>query len=356
MDQTNTPVTILGCMSGTSLDGLDLCLCSFTKQKNGLSYTIKKSTTVNYPQKLSDKLATAQHLNTIDFLLFSNEYGRFIGNACREFMQNETTNYYIASHGHTIFHQPDKQFTCQIGAGASIAAESRADTICDFRSTDIALQGQGAPLVPVGDILLFSPFDYCLNIGGFANCTQTKTAIAFDICAANYVLNALTQKLGHEFDKDGNIAKSATIKADLLNTLDTLPFYQQNPPKSLGREWVETEIFPTLEKFNYSTEDTIATYTEHIAIQIAKQLKAKTKTLITGGGALNSYLVSRIQEHSPSTISIPSQEIINYKEALIFALLGYLYLSGENNALASVTGATMSSIGGCLYKAPSNLV
>jgi len=353
MDLEKSRLNFLGCMSGTSLDGLDLCLCSFFEEGGAVEYKVYGVKTIGYPKELERKLKDAHELGVAEFLRFSNEYGRFIGNECKIFMRNFEMPYTIASHGHTVFHQPFNQFTFQIGAGASIAVASGADTLCDFRSIDVALDGQGAPLVPIGDKLLFGEYDYCLNIGGFANCTNNATGTAFDICASNFVLNALTRLLKKPYDKGGEIAKSANVDQDLLGLLNNLPYYGEVAPKSLGREWVENELWKLIDRANLSIEDKIATYTEHIAIQIAKLLGNPSRVIVTGGGALNDYLISRLTHYSSSEIIVPDETIVNFKEALIFAFLGYLYVMDKENCLSMSTGAFCSSVGGCLYKAPS---
>ncbi len=349
---------ILGLMSGTSLDGLDLCLCNFWSKNNELKYSIEATTTIEYPLDLLEKLKNCHKFSAEQLLILHNEYGRYCGNIINDFLKDKNRPDIIASHGHTIFHQPENMFTFQIGSGASIMAECGIDTICDFRTSDVAFKGQGAPLVPIGDKLLFGNFDYCLNIGGFANISSKhgSQSIAFDICPANFVLNELTMQLGKPYDEDGQIARHSSVDIELLNTLNRLEYYHLAPPKSLGREWAEKEIFPLLNNAGLSNEMLIATYTEHIAVQISANIsKSDTdvRMIATGGGAHNSFLLERISAHSNIEICKISDQIIDFKEALIFALLGYLYMNSQNNCLSEITGASISCIGGALYKAPS---
>jgi anhydro-N-acetylmuramic acid kinase len=257
----------------------------------------------------------------------------------------------IASHGHTIFHEPQKRIMFQIGDGAAIAAETGIDTVSDFRRLDIMLGGQGAPLVPIGDRLLFGDYDYCLNIGGFSNISFEKDGkrIAFDISPVNYVINHYSRQIGLEFDKDGEIAKKGKVDQKLLDELNALPYYNQDGPKSLGREWVEKIIYPMLESKGMKLEDMLRTYYEHAAMQIAKVAK-NGKMLITGGGAFNKFLIERIDALTGCETVIPEKQIIDYKEALIFAFLGALYMADEASCLASVTGAKCDNIGGMLFK------
>lgn len=348
---------ILGLMSGTSLDGLDLCLCAFSASGGQLSYTIEAADTVAYPAELADKLRRCHQLPAEQFLLLHNEYGRYCGDLCRAFLQGRLRPDAIASHGHTVFHQPGNMFTFQIGAGASIMAQSGIDTICDFRTSDVAFGGQGAPLVPIGDKLLFGNYDYCLNIGGFANISSALNlqSVAYDICAANFILNDLAAQLGLPFDDGGNIARSNAPDLELLNQLNKLDFYKLPAPKSLGREWAEQEVLPLLRSNGLDVSVLIATYTEHIAQQIALCIAndgVRAKMIVTGGGAHNSFLLERVAAHSSVQICTVTEQIINYKEALIFGLLGYLYLQGQNNCLPEITGASVPCIGGAMYKAP----
>lgn len=354
--QTQT-TRILGLMSGTSLDGLDLCLCSFFSSNGKLNFKIEATETVAYPESLVSQLRQCHHYSAEQFLMLNNEYGRYCGDICKNFLSEKPKPTAIASHGHTVFHQPDKMFTYQIGSGASIMAQSGIDTICDFRTSDVAFGGQGAPLVPIGDKLLFSDYDYCLNIGGFANISnsQKDKSVAYDICAANFILNELAGRLGLPYDEGGCIARNTLCDQELLGSLNQLEFYSLAAPKSLGREWAEKVIFPMLNDSGLRTDVLIATYTEHIAIQIARCIRfsnAKPKLIVTGGGAHNHYLIERIALHTDVQICTVTEQIINFKEALIFALLGYLYLVGQNNCLSEITGASVSCIGGTMYKAP----
>ena len=345
-------------MSGTSLDGLDLCCCRFRFADNRWHFSIEAADTVAYPNDIKEKLSTAQNMAALPFALFHKDYGKYIGETCRRFMQqNRLSPDIIASHGHTIFHQPDRQFTFQTGCGANIAAETGIPAICDFRSTDVALGGQGAPLVPVGDRHLFADYDYCLNLGGFANISyeQGGQRVAYDICPVNYVLNHYSRSAGKEYDDNGQMAARGTVSEELLNSLHKLNFYHQEGPKSLGREWVEREVIPTMEQYAISINDKLRTFCEHAAQQIAKHCRLKTeenkitRMLTTGGGIHNTFLRARIAANTDAEIVVPDAQIINYKEALIFAFLGVLYVCNQINCLSSVTGAVRSSIGGAMY-------
>ncbi|HNW90231.1 MAG TPA: anhydro-N-acetylmuramic acid kinase [Bacteroidales bacterium] len=346
---------IIGAMSGTSLDGLDVAFCRFVYSNKKWSYHIIKATTYKYPESWRSKLSQAAFLSALEFSFLHNEYGRYCGRLVKKFItENKFKPDFICSHGHTIFHQPEKQLTVQIGSGASMAAETGLATLCDFRASDVALQGQGAPLVPIGDELLFSDYDICLNIGGISNLSFCKNSkrIAFDVSPANMVLNYLAGKAGKAFDAGGKMASEGKISKTLLDQLNKLEFYKIKPPKSLGREWLEKVFIPVLESHTkVALNDLLRTCTEHIAEQIAIQISKTTakKVLVTGGGAFNKYLITLISQRCRAEIVLPEKEIIEYKEALIFAFLGVLRMRNENNCLKSVTGARKDNCGGAIY-------
>ena len=304
---------------------------------------------------MKKKLASLMLSNAEGYAAFDANFGIYSGEQVKLFHDNYKIKAdLIASHGHTIFHQPEKGFTSQIGNGAYIYAKSGIPTVSDFRSLDVALGGQGAPLVPIGDKLLFSEYDYCLNLGGIANISFDKLGkrIAGDICPANIVLNKLAEEKGKSYDKDGLFAARGCVDFKLLKNLNNLSYYKKSFPKSLGREWIDDKIFPLLDKTSLSTEDKLATVSEHIAIQIAQMVdyKRTSKLLVTGGGAFNTDLINRITSHgSKVKVVVPNPLIVSYKEALIFAFLGLKRILGESNALASVTGASKDSVGGALY-------
>jgi anhydro-N-acetylmuramic acid kinase len=340
----------LGIMSGTSLDGIDLAFCRFN-YSGKWNYEIENAQTIPYSSEWTSRLINASTLNAEDFLLLHNEYGRYIGTLVNEFIIGKSAPDLICSHGHTIFHQPDKMFTFQIGNGASIAASTGITTISDFRTMDVALGGQGAPLVPIGDKLLFSDYAYCINLGGFANISYDLNGrrIAYDICPVNIVLNDIARKKNLSFDKDGELGASGNVNEQLLKALNSLEYYRQNWPKSLGREWVEKNIVPLLANSDLSIEDQAATYYEHISDQISQTIVPPEKVLFTGGGSMNKYLTERIRTKVKCKIIIPDEKLINFKEALIFAFLGVLSYKGQINCLASVTGANADSIAGTIF-------
>ncbi len=353
-------IQVIGLMSGTSLDGLDVCCCTFHCEEGKWTFVIDCAKGYEYPDELKRKLGTeAQQMNALDFITLHSAYGKYLGQRVNDFIREyKVYPDIIASHGHTIFHEPQKKVMFQIGDGAAIAAETRIPTVSDFRRLDIMLGGQGAPLVPIGDRLLFSDYDYCLNIGGFSNISfeQNGQRIAFDISPVNYVINHYCRGIGLEFDRDGAIARRGEICQNLLDELNKMKFYQQEGPKSLGREWVETLVYPLLEKHGLSMENMLRTFYEHVAYQIARVIIANPtknqegKLLITGGGAFNKFLVERIEGLCPCRVIIPDRLTIEYKEALIFAFLGALYMAEEPSCLASVTGAPIDNIGGMLFK------
>ena len=222
---------------------------------------------------------------------------------------------FIASHGHTIFHKPEEKYTLQIGCGKEIASTTKTKVVNDFRTQDVALGGQGAPLVPIGDKLLFSEFDYCLNLGGFANISYEEEGIrkAYDICPANIVLNHYCNLIEKKYDDKGELAASGEINLQLLEKLNADPFYKLRYPKSLGFEFVVSNVFPEIEKFQLKIQDILRTFVEHIALQISLEIKPlgenfkKATLLITGGGVYNEFLMSRIGSLSKVDIKIPEK-------------------------------------------------
>lgn len=344
---------VIGLMSGTSLDGLDIALCEFEAHDNTFNYSILQAKTINYSQQWKEKLTNVKNTSAEQYFKLNAEYGKFVAENINVFLKGlvEIPDA-IASHGHTIFHQPQFGFSSQIGCGATIAAHTGFTTVCDFRSLDVANGGQGAPLVPIGDKLLFGKHDACLNIGGIANISfndKNGNRIAYDICEANMLLNYLAEKTGKDYDKGGELATSGNINTELLNKLNCLSYYSQTGARSIGREWFENTILPLIENNGIDIKDLLATSTEHIAQIIANDLTDKKNVLVTGGGAFNSFLMERIKSKTSCEIIIPDAETINFKEALIFAFLGYLRLNEKVNTLSSVTGAKSDSIGGAVY-------
>lgn len=343
----------IGLMSGSSLDGVDLALVNFNYENGKYEFNILRTNTLPYSDKWEQKLSEAFHQKPEDLTDLDKEYGEYLGKQVLQFMQEDNvTPDFVASHGHTIFHKPEQHYTLQIGDGQELAKSCGVTVINDFRTEDVLKGGQGAPLVPIGDKLLFSDYEVCLNIGGIANVSYDENGdrIAYDICIANQALNYLANQEGLKYDEDGLLARSGKIEGSLLEKLNTHSFFRQKAPKSLGREFFETEQKKLLKDLR--TNDLLATFTEHIAIQIGKSLShlPEGKLLITGGGALNKHLVERIQHHTKHHIVIPDRQIVEYKEALIFAFLGLLKLEGKANLLSSVTGAASDSCSGRIWK------
>lgn len=341
----------LGLMSGTSLDGLDICYVKFQKRQSW-SFEILNAETLPYPTIWKEKLKNAPSISSEDLLALNSDFGFYLAEKSQDFISKHQIKNLdiIASHGHTIFHQPERKFTLQIGDGRAIKIINNIRTVYDFRSQDVLLGGSGAPFVPIGDLLLFHEYDACVNLGGFSNISfqENGKRIGFDICPVNIILNQYSQKLGFDFDDKGNLAQKGKIDQNLLSQFNNLGFYQKNHPKSLGFEWCETNILPLLQNFEAST--VLATFTEHIAEQISVVINKKglKKVLFTGGGAYNAFLIEKIKSKTKAEIIIPENKIVEFKEALIFAFMGILRLIDENNVLASVTGASHDHCTGIL--------
>ncbi len=352
---------IIGLMSGTSMDGLDIAHVRFEKNKSDeWSYLLLNSETFEYSNELISKLTNATLINVPSFLKLNKELGQTFGDLINQFLhkyQIEKTKIdAIASHGHTTFHQPQNGFTSQIGCGSTISFITGIPVINDFRSKDVIAGGQGAPLVPIGDLLLFNKTaDSFLNIGGISNISfkVNNQMIAFDICPGNLPMNKLVQSKGMNYDKNGELAKSGEINFFLLDLLNRLEYYEQHHPKSLGTEWLENSFYPLI-KFDKDIENNLRTVIEHVSFQIASTLNQNNlkSVFITGGGAKNGFLIERLKHYFKGQVIIPEEQIVDFKEAIIFSFLGALYLDKKTNTLSSVTGASKNVIGG-VYHVPN---
>ncbi|MES2799208.1 MAG: anhydro-N-acetylmuramic acid kinase [Bacteroidota bacterium] len=349
---------ILGLMSGTSLDGLDIAHVRFEKTKDDvIKFTLINSKQYDIPKEILNQLLEINTVSATSIYLLDTEIGKHYANCINNFLQEFKIDRKdidaIASHGQTIFHQPEKGYTVQIGNGEQIAAMTQIPVINDFRTKDIIFGGQGAPLVPIGDFDLFSDVaESFLNIGGFCNISfkTNNEIVAFDICPGNLPLNKLAQVKGLNYDKNGDLAKTGEINFYLLDLLNDLKFYEKTNPKSLGTEWLEEQFYPCL-KFDKEIENNLRTVVEHIAYQIYSVLKSNaiSSVLVSGGGTKNQFLIDRIRHYFKGDVIIPSEDIIDFKEAIIFAYLGVLYLEGKPNNVPSVTGASKSVVGGVLH-------
>ena len=352
----------IGIMSGSSLDGLDIAFVTFTETGGKWEFEMMAVDCIKYDQQLAQKLQTATTLSALEYHLLHVSFGHYIGQQINAFIEHYELQHkihLIASHGHTTFHLPACKMTAQLGDGAAIAAETQLPVVSDLRAMDIAFGGQGAPIVPKGEQLLFPGYNYSLNLGGIANISINNNGqfIGFDICAANRVLNMLAEEAGKKYDADGKMAASGDVNSILLTTLNEINYYQQPFPKSLANSFGTDIVYPIIKNAKLSTADALRTYTEHICLQIKnvvgmQVLSGERKMLVTGGGAFNTVLISRLSYLLAAigvTVIVPDEKLVAYKEALIMALLGILRWREEANVLPSVTGATKASIGGALW-------
>lgn len=349
----------IGLMSGSSLDGLDIVFVEFVENAGKWQYEILAADCYVYDAEWVARLKNATQLVARDYQLLHTEYGHYLGQQVNRFIEENSLQYkvgLIASHGHTTFHEPANKMTGQIGDGAAIAAVTQLPVVSDLRALDVAFGGQGAPIVPIGEKHLFSGYDYFLNIGGIANISvNAENYIAYDICAANRVLNMLAQDAGKTYDASGEIARSGIVIDDLLSNLNALDYYQLPFPKSLANSFGIETVYPLLKMFDGSVSDLLRTYTEHVALKIAEAVTnygEEKKLLATGGGALNTFLIERLQHYLNEknvVVEVPDEKLVNYKEALIMALIGVLRWREEYNVISTVTGATRASIGGALW-------
>ncbi|MBK9318685.1 MAG: anhydro-N-acetylmuramic acid kinase [Bacteroidetes bacterium] len=352
-DESNK-ITVIGLMSGTSLDGVDLAACSFENVENRWTYELSKAETIPYSSEWENKLRHLQEAPAPLVFETHAALGRMYGEMINAFAHHLPQKPdLIASHGHTLFHRPDLDYTTQIGCGAHIAAVTGIDTVCDFRSKDVALGGQGAPLVPVGDHYLFSDYDACINLGGIANISMIaeNRRIAFDISPVNMALNVLANREGLPYDDRGKLAASGEVIPEKLKAMNDLEFYKIKGAKSIGREWFEKHFLPIIQ--NGKTADLCRTVCEHIADQhtlALQSLPEQAKILVTGGGAFNTFLVERISEKSKKQLHVPKKELVQFKEAIVFAFLGVLNYWGRVNVFDSATGSVKQHVGGAFYR------
>ena len=359
---------VIGLMSGSSLDGLDIVYAEFHENAGKWNYEILNADCYSYNDEWINRLKNAVSLPAFDYQLLHADYGHYLGQQVNKFIEKNKLQYNVAlisSHGHTSFHLPSKKMTAQLGDGAAIAAETRLPVVTDLRALDIALGGQGAPIVPIGEKLLLGDYDFFLNLGGIANISANSSIssayIAFDVCPANRILNMLANDLGKEYDNDGEIATSGKININLLEKLNAMDYYKLPYPKSLANDFGTDIIYPVIKNAAIETKDALRTYIEHIVIQIKNAIISLNsppaggnggKLLVTGGGAFNTFLITRLRDNLKETsieIIIPDNRLVNYKEALIMALIGILRWRQEYNVLSSVTGAARDSIGGALW-------
>lgn len=345
------------------MDGLDIAYVQLEEVRGHWSFKIEQAECLHYSDKWVEALRTAADINVSDFLKLNTAYGRYIGESINDFIDKYNLGHkvhFIASHGHTIFHDPANNTTGQIGDGATIAAVTGLPVISDLRAIDVALGGQGAPIVPVGDKLLFSEHDYLLNIGGIANITvkQDEKVLAYDVCPANRVLNGLAQREGKLMDEGGAMAAQGSLLVSTLDHLNKQDYYDQLPPKSLSNEAADTLGFPLLLESNYTNNDRLHTMVHHIADQVTRAVKQyphgkeQATLLVTGGGAFNTFLVAELGNHLQHlnvTVVVPDANVVKFKEALVMALIGTLRWREEVNVLSSVTGASRDSVGGALW-------
>ncbi len=349
-------------MSGSSLDGLDVAHVHFKLEREPfgiIDWELIEGTTFPFSESWQKRLADLPHASGKELTQTDRAFGHYMADILTAFPPLSTSRIdFIASHGHTVFHYPESKFTLQIGSGAAIAALTRLPVICDFRSTDVALGGQGAPIAPLADKYLFPEYHYFLNIGGIANVSiKSEDFLAFDVVPANQVLNYLSGLIGKKYDDKGEIARSGSLNTSLLEVLNQIDYLELSPPKSIDNQWIKEVILPIFDQYNCSTADKLRTICEWIALQIGIQLrrtKVSNKTgkmLVTGGGAYNTFLIERLKTHLPQNISleIPSPEIIEFKEAVLMALMGVFRWEKQVNCLSSVTGSERGSVGGCVY-------
>ena len=346
---------VLGVMSGTSCDGLDLALCKFefSDLYKQWEFETNCAATIEYSNAWKRKLKNAINVTGLDLTLLDLELGEFISREVIKFLKGQDLiPDFVACHGHTIFHQPENGITLQIGNAQKIAALTGIPVVNDFRTKDIVYGGQGAPLVPLGDQLLFSEYDACLNLGGIANTSFESNGrrLAYDVCPMNLLMNHIANKSGLEYDENGELGSSGIVNDNLKFQLDSLSYYKKPFPKSLSLEYIIKNVYPLLDRSGLDTSVLMATSIAHIAekinLDLEKTIGIEKTVLVTGGGTHNQHFIKELKKSSKNSFVTPSHELIDFKEALVFAFLGVLRWRSEINILSSVTGAEKDSIGG----------
>lgn len=363
----------LGLMSGSSLDGLDIAYCHFEveKENNGQLYVhdwkILAAETIGFSEAWQARLGQLPTQTALSFAKTHTYLGHYFGDMVNDFMNRyQIEPDFIATHGHTIFHDPMGRMTIQIGDGSAMAAKTGFPVISNFRNQDIAIDGQGAPVAPIIDKYLLPGHDFYLNLGGIANITTVlpHKMVAFDICPANQLLNALANRLNLEYDEGGQIAAAGQVLDDLLKEMNRADFYKIAYPKSLDNAWSQTAILSKIADEPTAIPNQLSTFVEHIAYQIAfaiKQVIRKEKIekkqlslLATGGGAFNAYLMERLQYHCNLVgnieVVLPNSDIIQFKEAALMAWMGVMRVENVPNVLQTVTGAKRDTINGAIHQ------
>ncbi|TAD84805.1 MAG: anhydro-N-acetylmuramic acid kinase [Bacteroidetes bacterium] len=362
----------IGIMSGSSLDGLDVAYVEFDENRGQWTYDVVAAECMPYSPHWEEALRHATALSALDYLRLHVRYGHYLGEAVNQFIARHGLEHrvqLIASHGHTSFHEPANQLTAQLGDGAAIAAVTGINVVSDLRAMDMALGGQGAPIVPMGEALLLSKYPLLLNLGGIANLTATmqaqpdgiSTTIAFDICPANRVLNMFAAAQGLPYDDGGKLAATGHLRDEVLSQLNGQPYYSQPFPKSLANQFGTDTIYPVLKAANLSVPDALRTMVEHVVVQTVRSVgrvvqkmgaHQPRQVLVTGGGAANAFLIDRLTmglQPLGVEVVVPPAQLVEFKEAMVMALLGVMRWREENTVMHSVTGAARSSIGGAVW-------
>lgn len=368
---------VIGLMSGSSLDGLDIAFAEFQISGDAIDFELIKAETVEFTEQWQRRLRNLPKVDALSFAKTHTYFGHLLGNMVNDFIKKHQIEVdFIASHGHTIFHYPDNRMTIQIGDGAAIAAITGLPVVNNFRTHDIAIDGEGTPVAPIADKYLFAGYDFYLNIGGIANisCDIDGRFVAFDIGAANQIFNPLANLMHLPYDDGGNIAKSGKVNEAILSQINEMSYFHQSYPKSLDNTWLQQNILPTY----LIAEDTIANKLRTACEQLAQQTAFSIQQIIknenltlpisekpfkifaTGGGAFNTFLMKRIEavcnQYFPTKVVVASPEIVEYKEALLMALMGVLRVHNKVNVMRSVTGAKLDTIGGAIWQGTKKFV
>jgi anhydro-N-acetylmuramic acid kinase len=375
----SSPRRVIGMMSGTSLDGIDICFAEFSIKNGKQCFTILDQAMYSYSQEEREFLTHLMQ-NTIsleDVSHANSEIATIHAKYLQRFLEEKniySTNCDLLSvHGQTVWHSPPKGnheigHTLQLLSIPTLSALTGLKTIGDFRSADIGLGGQGAPLVPIFDAeFLYSDEQdtIAINIGGMANLTiipkdKAQRVLAFDTGPGNILIDlSMKRFFGKQFDENGSFAKEGRVLDRLWNNLCEIEFITQNPPKSTGREEFNATFLQDILEVSFVNtfpgEDIVRTMTEFTAWSIAENIRLfgnpESRVVVTGGGANNAILMGRLYRELPSaSFMIPEDFGFNadIKEALCFAYLGWRSLGGLPGNIPSVTGAQKAIVLGSI--------
>lgn len=345
---------VLSLMAGSSADGVTAALLLYQRQHEKWTYELLEGETLPYPPTLTKKLLTARALTAKELLYLSIEYTDWTAKAVRQRFAHHVYGL-VVWHPHNVFHEPESGLTWNLGDSERLRALVEVPVVTHFRARDIASGGTGAPLIPNADAILFADFETLINLGGIANLTHLPSRQGYDIAPCNQLLNALAHQINPtlSYDPDGYFAAQGEYLPELAALFQNHPFLHRSPPKALDNATVQQDFVQPWLDYPASPVDKLHTAAHAIAdsiVQALQAVKAHHFTL-TGGGTYHTFLVELITKKSAragiSYLPAPP-DLITYREAIGFGLLGLLRYRGETNTYGYWTGAIGAQSSGLL--------